>query len=74
MRKLILLIAVAMAPGLAVANDLPKNVQPKPKAPQAATNPCAQYGAGFVQVPGTGTCVRASGSIRTDATMSGRAR
>jgi hypothetical protein len=74
MRKLILLIAVALAPSMAAAYDPPKNTQPKQKAPQATSNPCAQYGAGFVQVPGTQTCVKTQGYIRTDATTSGRAR
>jgi hypothetical protein len=77
MGKLILLIA--LVPGLAtvsiaMANDLPKNAQPKPKAPQATANPCAQYGAGFVQVQGTTTCVRVNGSVRIDAGTSGRPR
>ena len=64
MRKLILLIA--LVPGMAAAAEQPKNVQPKKKPPQATANPCAQYGAGFVQVQGTTTCVRVNGSIRTD--------
>src|SRR5262245_18158252 len=82
MRKLLLL--TALLPGVAIAsvaavsaalaNELPKNVRPKPKAPQATGNPCAQYGAGFVQLPGTQTCVRVSGSVQTDFTTSGRAR
>jgi len=83
MRRLILLFAL-LVPGLAAANDLPKKaqpgyaqpkyVQPKPKAPPATANPCAQYGTGFVQLPGTQTCVRATGSVQTDVTTSGRAR
>jgi hypothetical protein len=78
MRKLILLIAL-LVPGLAaisvaMANDLPKKAQPKPKAPQAAANPCAQYGPGFVQVQGTTTCVKMNGYVRTDTTTSGRPR
>jgi hypothetical protein len=72
MRKLILLIA--LLPGMAVANDLPKNAQPKKKAPQATANPCAQYGPGFVQVQGSQTCVKMNGYIRTDVGASGRAR
>ena len=72
MRKLLLLIA--LLPGMAAANELPKNAQPKPKAPQATANPCAQYGAGFVQVQGTTTCVKVNGYIRTDVGTSGRAR
>jgi hypothetical protein len=59
---------------VALANDRPKNAQPKPKAPQATANPCAQYGAGFVQVQGSTTCVKMNGYIRTDVTTSGRAR
>ena len=87
MRKLILLIAllpgvaivslaivIAATVGVALANDLPKKGQPKPKPPQATANPCAQYGAGFVQVPGSQTCVKTQGYIRTDVTTSGRAR
>ena len=87
MRKLILLIALlpgvaivslaivsAATVGVALANDLPKKGQPKPKPPQATANPCAQYGAGFVQVPGSQTCVKTQGYIRTDVTTSGRAR
>lgn len=77
MRKLILLIA--LLPGMAVANELPKYAQPKKKAPQATTpeiaaNPCAQYGPGFVQVPGTQTCIKTNGYIRTDVGTSGRTR
>jgi hypothetical protein len=72
MRKLILLIA--RLPGMAVANELPKYAQPKKKAPQVTVNPCAQYGAGFVQLPGTSTCVKTQGYIRTDVGTSGGAR
>ena len=72
MRKLLLLIA--LLPGVAAANELPKNQQPKKKAPQVNVNPCAQYGAGFVQVQGTTTCVRMNGYVRTDVGTSGRAR
>jgi hypothetical protein len=79
MRKLLLMIG--LLPGVAIvsvalAQDLPKNTQPKPKlkTPQVTVNPCAQYGAGFVQVPGTQTCVKTQGYIRTDVTTSGRAR
>ena len=85
MGKLILLIA--LAPGLAtlsvaMANDLPKdllkdlpkNTQPKPKAPLSNVNPCAQHGPGFVQVQGTTTCVKMNGYVRTDGATSGQPR
>jgi hypothetical protein len=90
MRKLLLLIALlpGMAiiggAGVADAFDLLKGTEPKsgqakpsqskPKAPAATSNPCAQYGAGFVQVQGTQTCVRMNGSVRTDYSTSGRPR
>ena len=72
MRKLILLIA--LVPGLAAANELPKKAQPKPKAPLTTANPCAQHGPGFVQVQGTTTCVRMNGYVRTDTATQGSAR
>ena len=38
-------------------------------APRA--NPCAQYGAGFQQAPGSSTCVKVTGAIRIDAGSGG---
>ena len=72
MGKLILLIA--LLPGVAAANDLPKKSQPKPKAPLTTANPCAQHGPGFVQVQGSTTCVRMNGYVRTDTGTSGQPR
>ena len=72
MRKLILLIG--LLPGMAMANEQPKGLQPKPKPPQVTGNPCALHGPGFVQVQGTTTCIKVNGSIRTDVTTSGSAR
>jgi hypothetical protein len=77
MRTLIILLT-ALLPGIAMANDLPKSGQPKSGQPKKAApvvgNPCTQYGAGFVQVPGTSTCVRATGSMQVDVGRSGSAR
>ena len=63
-----LILIIALLPGIASAAERSKAVvEPqKPKAPQVGNNPCAQYGAGFVQVQGTNTCIRATGSIRVD--------
>ena len=75
MRKLILLIA--LLPGVASRawpTSCRRTQQPKTKAPQVNANPCAQYGAGFVQVQGTTTCVKVNGYVRTDVGTSGRAR
>jgi porin-like protein len=60
MRTLILIIA--LLPSLATAAE-----QQKKKAAPVVANPCAQYGEGFVQVKGTTTCVKLSGSVRTEA-------
>jgi Porin subfamily len=77
MRTLVLLL-MALLPGIALANDVPKSAQPKSaqpkKVPPVVANPCAQYGTGFVQLPGTTTCVRATGSIQVDVGRSGSAR
>jgi hypothetical protein len=67
MGKLILLIA--LLPAAATAAE-----QPKKKPAPVTANPCAQYGAGWVQVQGTTTCVKLSGSIRIETGTSGPAR
>jgi Porin subfamily len=59
MRMLILI--AALLPGVAVAAE-----QPKKKAAPVIANPCAQYGDGWVQIKGTNTCVKVSGSVRVD--------
>jgi Porin subfamily len=67
MGKLILLIA--LLPAAATAAE-----QPKKKSAPVTANPCAQYGAGWVQVQGTTTCVKLSGSVRIETGTSGPAR
>jgi len=57
-----LIVLAALVPGLAAAAERPK--KPAPAPPTA--NPCAQYGEGWVQVQGTSTCVKLSGSVRID--------
>ncbi|KZD21416.1 hypothetical protein [Tardiphaga robiniae] len=58
-----LLIAVIPLQAFAAASKKPaatkQSMKPAPRKP----DPCAQYGAGFVQVEGTLTCVRIGGSI-----------
>ena len=36
-------------------------------APVKQTRSCSSYGEGFVNVPGTDTCIKAGGYMRTDA-------
>jgi hypothetical protein len=59
MGKLIFLIA--LLPAVATAAE-----QPKKKSAPIAANPCAQYGTGWVQVQGTTTCIKLSGSARIE--------
>lgn len=35
--------------------------------PSAKNNPCAEFGAGFVRVEGSSTCIRAGGYVRAGA-------
>ncbi|MPZ39725.1 MAG: hypothetical protein GEU95_17030 [Rhizobiales bacterium] len=66
MRKLILIIV--LLPGMAGAAEQQKKktVEPQKKPAPVSANHCAQYGAGFVQVHGTNTCVKLSGSVRVE--------
>lgn len=67
------LIAVfgIIAPSMALAqsgarlSDAPRKALEKPL--KRAPNPCAEYGAGFVKLEGSDTCVRIGGSISIGA-------
>jgi hypothetical protein len=76
------LLLAAPVPSAAAAAEQQKSqasksdrwkTQPQKKAPVAA-NPCAQHGAGFVQLQGTSTCVRMDGSILMEMGTSTRGR
>lgn len=58
-----LLIAVIPLQAFAAASKKPvatkQSMTPAPRKP----DPCKQYGAGFVQVEGTSTCIRVGGSV-----------
>ena len=60
------LILIALLPSVATAAE-----QQKKKSPNVVVNPCAQYGDGFVQLPGTTTCVKVSGSVQVDVGVKG---
>lgn len=44
--------------------------KPKPVAQPRAANPCSEYGAGFVRMAGSDTCVRVGGSVDVGVGMS----
>ena len=48
--------------------DAPAGIdRPAPLKSKASSNSCAAYGAGFVKVDGTDTCVQVGGSISVGA-------
>jgi len=72
MRKLLLLSAALMLPSVAAGAEQPRAPKPYAAAPSsqplpvkrpAAANACAQYGAGFIMIEGTGTCMKIGGAI-----------
>ena len=54
--------------------DYTTHPDPLPPAKRAAGNPCAAYGAGFVKVEGTDTCMRIGGSVQVDVSGATRPR
>ena len=47
--------------------DQPANAKTLPVKPPKADNSCAAYGAGFVRLADTGTCVKIGGSVSVGA-------
>jgi hypothetical protein len=69
MKPTILALVLALLPVSALAGERDTR-QPKLPASRALhppkPNPCAIYGAGFVQIAGTSTCIKIGGSARTE--------
>jgi hypothetical protein len=67
MRQLLLLLILTTIPFQAKASEprkakkAPSIDVARPKPPEG--NPCAAYGAGFVRVEGSSTCIRIGGGI-----------
>jgi hypothetical protein len=55
-------LSVSAAPAQQSRDGKP-NKQTKPLPPKAAANPCAEYGAGFVRIEGSSTCMKIGGSV-----------
>ena len=65
MRTMIYATMLAALPISVAAAELPKKTTPPPR--EVKGNPCAAYGAGYVRVEGTTTCVKVGGSVGVDA-------
>jgi hypothetical protein len=70
MRTILAVIVVGLLSASAVSAQQSSDRKPgKPAAAaplrpaKAAANPCAEYGAGFVRVEGSSTCVKIGGSF-----------
>jgi hypothetical protein len=74
MRTIVPVIIVAMlsasaAPAQQFRDGKPdKPAKSLPLRPaKAAVNPCAEYGAGFVRIEGSSTCIKVGGSLSVGA-------
>jgi hypothetical protein len=60
----IFLAALSMSVASAQQSRDRKPAKPVPLRPaKAAANPCAEYGAGFVRIEGSSTCMKIGGSF-----------
>ncbi|MCW6510415.1 porin [Lichenifustis flavocetrariae] len=64
MRRRILVAAICLSAGAAVAKDPPR--PQREDAPRKSDAACAYLGEGYVKMPGTDTCVKMGGSVRAE--------
>ncbi|ABQ36096.1 hypothetical protein BBta_4030 [Bradyrhizobium sp. BTAi1] len=46
--------------------SVPNAERPAARPSKASRNPCASYGANFVRIEGTGTCMKVGGAVRVE--------
>ncbi|MBV1701229.1 MAG: porin [Hyphomicrobiales bacterium] len=63
---------LVLQPACVLAEGLPRLHGSLPTVSRQAASPCAAYGAGFVAVAGSSSCVRISGHVRLDYNWGGR--
>lgn len=76
MRRLALPLLIACVPAAVAAQTigepLPGKAQPRESysrpspAPAKGARPCPEYGAGYVRIEGSSTCVRMGGAVRAE--------
>jgi hypothetical protein len=83
MRKLLLLATALVLSSVAALAERPRPQKPSKTAPSSKTlplkrpgsaNACAEYGAGFVMIEGTGTCMKIGGAIGVSGGISSGSR
>jgi hypothetical protein len=81
MRKsFLVLMAVVLLPSVADAEQLRLQKSDKPAASdkplplKRSSNACAEYGAGFVRIEGTSTCMKIGGAVSVGAGVSSGSR
>jgi porin-like protein len=83
MRKSLLVIMAVALPSVAAAAEQPRLQKPDRAATSGkllpvkrahSANACAEYGAGFVKIEGTNTCMKIGGAVSVGAGVSGGSR
>jgi len=83
MRKSLLIMIAVGLPAVAAFAEQPRSQKPAKSATAGkllplkrsnSANACAQYGAGFVRIEGTNTCMKIGGAIGVGAGVSSGSR
>jgi hypothetical protein len=83
MRKSLLIMMALVLASAAAAAEQPRSQKPDTAAPSGkllplkrsnSANACAEYGAGFVRIEGTNTCIKIGGAVSVGAGVSSGAR
>jgi hypothetical protein len=83
MRESLLVMMIVVLSSVAVAAEQPRLQKPDkaatsnkllPLKRSNSANACAEYGAGFVKIDGTNTCMKVGGAVSVGAGVSGGSR
>ena len=83
MRKSLLVMMAVVLPSVAAAAEQPRPQKPDKAATSGkllplkrsnSANACAEYGAGFVKIEGTNTCMKIGGAVSVGAGVSSGSR
>jgi hypothetical protein len=83
MRESLLVMMIVVLSSVAVAAEQPRLQKPDKAATSGkllplkrsnSANACAEYGAGFVKIDGTNTCMKIGGAVSVGAGVSGGSR